>query len=92
MPSGDEVATLRLVVPRVRPAGRQTVDVLDCAAWSPTARRMVTRWRTGDVVEVSGALRRRFFRTGAGTASRFEVEVLGGRLVTRAAKAGSLPP
>ena len=40
-------------------------------------------WRTGDVVEVEGALQRRFWRTGAGTASRYEVNCRRGRKVAR---------
>jgi single-strand DNA-binding protein len=44
----------------------------------------VNRWAAGDVVEVEGALRRRFFRGGPGMATRLEVEVLAGRLVSRA--------
>ncbi len=51
-----------------RPAGRsrsrQTVDALECAAWSARARRSVAAWAADDVVEVVGSLRRRFFRAG----------------------------
>jgi len=32
-------------------------------------RRSALRWVQGDVVEVTGALRRRFWRTPAGTAA-----------------------
>lgn len=86
LPSGDTLWTFRVVVDRPRGgASRQTVDTLECAAWSPRARRSVGRWSAGDVVEVSGALRRRFFRTGAGAASRVEVEMTRGRLIRRAA-------
>ena len=35
-------------------------------------------WQPGDVVEVEGAIRRRFFRAGGGAASRVEVEVSSG--------------
>ena len=84
LPSGDVLWTFRVVVPRAEPSGRGTVDALECAAWSPRARRSVASWRADDVVEVSGAVRRRFFRTGAGAASRVEVEVSRGRLIRRA--------
>ncbi|NYD42007.1 single-stranded DNA-binding protein [Nocardioides panaciterrulae] len=86
LPSGDVVWTFRLVVPRAggRGGSRQSVDVLDCAVWAGRVRRSVATWCEGDQVEVSGALRRRFFRAGGATASRCEVEVSGGRLVRRA--------
>lgn len=85
LPSGDVVWVFRVVVPRPDGGGRARVDALECAAWSPRARRAVTSWRDGDVVEVEGAVRRRFFRTGAGAASRVEVEVSRARMVRRAA-------
>ena len=88
LPSGDAVWTFRLVIPRpTPPGGRRQVDALDCAAWSPRARRSVAAWAADDVVEVTGAVRRRFFRTGGAAASRVEVEMAGGRLIRRAASA-----
>lgn len=70
--SGDDLVTLRLVVPR-RSGG--PVDTIDLACWSPSARRSAGRVADGDQVHVTGALRRRFFRTPGGAASRYEVEV-----------------
>ena len=87
LPSGDEILTFRVVVPRDRPRGRQTVDALECVAWSARTRRSVARWGDGDVVEVSGALRRRFYRAGGATQSRVEVEVDRARIIRRAASA-----
>ena len=84
LPSGDVLWTFRVVVPRPDAAGRNAVDALECAAWSARARRSVASWQADDVVEVSGAVRRRFFRTGSGAASRVEVEVSRGRLIRRA--------
>jgi single-strand DNA-binding protein len=85
LPSGDVLWTFRLVVPRPTDrVTRQSVDVLECAVWGGRVRRSVGGWGQGDVVEVSGALRRRFFRTAAGTASRVEIEVSAGRLIRRA--------
>ena len=72
LPSGDELVTLRVVVPR--PAGGP-VDTIDLACWSPSSRRSALRVADGDTVRVTGALRRRFFRTPGGAASRYEVEV-----------------
>ena len=89
LPSGDSLWTFRLVVPRPPGASRsrQQVDALECAVWSGRARRSVAGWRTDDLVEVTGSIRRRFFRTAGGAASRVEVEVAGGRIIRRAASA-----
>lgn len=86
LPSGDPLWTFRVVVDRpTRDRGARTgVDALDCAAWSARTRRAVQGWRPGDVVEVAGAVRRRFFRGAAGTTSRVEVEVTRARLIRRA--------
>ncbi len=84
LPSGDVLWTFRVVIPRPEVAGRRAVDALECAAWSARARRSVASWQPDDVVEVSGAVRRRFFRTGSGAASRVEVEMVRGRLIRRA--------
>jgi single-strand DNA-binding protein len=53
-----------------------TVDTLECSAWRRDVQRTMARVEPGEVLEVSGALRRRFWRTGTGAASRSEVEVL----------------
>ena len=50
-------------------------------------QRRVAAWQPGDVVEVEGALQRRFWRTGSGTASVCEVNFRRGRKVPRAAGA-----
>jgi single-strand DNA-binding protein len=85
LPSGDTVWTFRIVVPRPEQRGgsRQVVDALECAVWAGRARRSVAAWAVDDVVEVSGSVRRRFFRTGGAAASRVEVEVSSGRLIRR---------
>jgi single-strand DNA-binding protein len=85
LPSGDQMWAFRVVVPRV-PGGRtkQSVDVLDCAVWGGRVRASVASWSADDVVEVAGPLRKRFFSSSGGPASRVEVEVTSGRLVKRA--------
>lgn len=80
LPSGDEIVALRLVVAR----GDGRSDALDATAWTAGLRRRVGTWVAGDVVEVEGAVRRRFWRTPQGPASRWEIEVSGGRRVQRA--------
>ncbi len=90
LPSGDVVVSFRLVVDRPpgarRAAGARavTVDTLDCAAWRAADRRRVLALGAGDVLAVQGALRRRFWRSGAGATSRYEVEVAAVRRVRRA--------
>ena len=91
LPSGDLLSTFRIVVDRPAPARSTgsrgvTVDTLDCVARSAALRRAAQGWRAGDVLEVHGALHRRFFRTSGGaTGSRYEVEVARGKRLVRAA-------
>lgn len=88
LPSGDVMATFRVVVarpPARKPAQRApTIDTIDCVAWRGDVRRTVLGWGAGDVVEVTGALRRRFWRAGAGAVSRTEVEVAKAKRLARA--------
>src|SRR5918998_6441286 len=84
LPSGDQLVTFRVNVARDNATTRQKVDALECSAWTARVRRSVGRWRAGDVVEVEGAVRRRFFRTTTGAASRVEIEVAAGRPIRRA--------
>jgi single-strand DNA-binding protein len=94
LPSGDVVVAIKLVVPRapgsrsVRPGEtrRRTVDTLDCAVWRADLRRKVGSWSAGDLVEVVGALHRRFWRFGGNVASRCEVEVTAVRRLERVAR------
>lgn len=78
MPSGDEALVFRVVVDRAPkdrgPSGRVAVDALDCVAWRTDVQRRIERFSDGAWVRVEGALRRRFWRTPGGTASRIEVE------------------
>jgi len=83
LPSGDEVVSFHLVVARP-PRGAQaqerrprepTVDTLACAAWTSRSRRSVLASEPGDLMEVEGALRRRFRRSSGGSpVSFYEVE------------------
>jgi single-strand DNA-binding protein len=87
LPSGSELWKFRVIVGRPPSSvSRATVDTLDCVVWGRRPSRSVARWRSGDVVEVKGSLRRRFFApAGGGRASRCEVEVTSARLIRRAA-------
>jgi single-strand DNA-binding protein len=91
LPSGDVRVTWRLVVdrPPARRAAREgirpvVVDTIDCVAWSAQVRRTAGGFVPGDVAQVQGALRRRFWRGSAGPVSRCEVEVAVARRVARA--------
>ncbi|WP_298749317.1 single-stranded DNA-binding protein [uncultured Serinicoccus sp.] len=87
LPSGDVLVQLRVVVPRPQRRGRaasgsaQRVDTIDVSCWTARARAAALRLEDGGGVEVTGALRRRFFRTGAGAASRYDVEATSLRAV-----------
>lgn len=88
LPSGDVLVTFRISVPRADRAsaqqGRaQAVDSVPCTVWSPRLRRSVLAWRAGDLVEVSGAVRCRFFQAGGATRSRVEVEASAARIIRR---------
>lgn len=87
LPSGSELWKFRVIVGRPpSPASRVTVDTLDCVVWAKRPARAVAKWQPGDLVEVKGSLRRRFFSpAGGGRVSRCEVEVTTARLIRRAA-------
>ncbi|MGH3743981.1 MAG: single-stranded DNA-binding protein [Mycobacteriales bacterium] len=77
LPSGDTVVGFRVVVDRpsrARRHGRAAIDTIDCQAVAATVRRAVTRLHIGDLVDVRGSLRRRFYRRPGGVASRYGVE------------------
>ena len=83
LPSGVTITTFRVTVPRARTAmtsgSTQVSDWVDCVAWTGRVRRNVATWVVNDLVEVGGALRRRFFRAGEGSGTRLELEVLSAR-------------
>jgi len=86
LPSEAVMCTFLLIIDRLDTdlRSRQRVDVLSCVAWTPRLRRQASTWVPGDVIEIKGALRKRFFRTAAGaTGSRVEVEVGSARRIRR---------
>lgn len=81
LPSGDLLVQFRVVVPRpprrgAKDAERTQVDTIDVACWTARTRGSAARLAAGDTAEVAGSLRRRFFATGTGRASRYEVEAV----------------
>lgn len=89
LPSGDRIVAWRVVVDR-KPVRRlpegvriASVDTFDCVAWTARQRRSALTLVEGDIVQVEAALRRRFWRAGGATASRYELEVLALRRLSR---------
>lgn len=72
LPSGALLTQWRLAVrrPGGRP-GHQRSDAIECATFDDGVLDMLTGWKLDDLVEVHGALRRRWWRG----ASRYEIEV-----------------
>jgi single-strand DNA-binding protein len=90
LPSGDQLTAFRVVVNRPRDkrrGSRVQIDALECHTWIARVRRAAMTWQVGDVIEVNGSLRRRFFKTGGRLQSMTEVEVLSARRVSRAGAA-----
>ncbi|MFD3686250.1 single-stranded DNA-binding protein [Nocardiopsis sp. NPDC058631] len=76
LPSGDRVATWRICVARptdTRYAGRG-FDSITCASFDHDLHEGIRAWRLGDVVRMSGELRRRTWRGREGVRSVCEVE------------------
>ena len=79
LPSGDVFVRFRVVVPRDKAALKETpkttVDTIDCVVKKKSLATMIRKREIGDVVSLTGHIRRRFWRAGVGVASRVEVEV-----------------
>lgn len=87
LPSGDTLLVLKLVVRREKPRPRgPRSDVITCVTLLPVVQRYAAAWTTDDVVEVEGALQRRFWRTPTGTAVAYEVNCRRGRRLARGAQ------
>ena len=88
LPSGDTLVSFRLVVRRPHPQTRgPSTDTLPCITYDRALQKRIAAWQAGDVVEVEGALQRRFWRTATGTTSMTEVNCRRGRKVPRSAGA-----
>ena len=77
LPSGDKVVEFRLIVTR---AEREGVDTLDIATWPAQLKKRALKLEEDQWVGVKGVLRRRFWKTPTGVASRWQVEA---REITR---------
>lgn len=76
LPGGDAVVTWRLVVDRAPDPAPRKADMIDCTTSAARLRRQALGWKDGDLIEIAGALRRRFWRGPGGVQSRCEVEVV----------------
>lgn len=78
LPSGDTLASFRLIVDRsasARKRSKQTVDTFECVAWTSRLRNAVAKLSPGDTIEVTGELRRRFSRANGVPTSWVTIEV-----------------
>ena len=69
LPSGDLVVQFRIAI--TRPEGG--VDTIDLESWSAKTRRTASSLKDGEWVEISGSIRRRFWKSATGLASRWQV-------------------
>ncbi|RNL85210.1 single-stranded DNA-binding protein [Halostreptopolyspora alba] len=76
LPSGTHLTTWRLSVTRPTADQRpnQPTDPITCVSFQSSIEEATRGWRIGDHVQVSGALRRRFWRSPNGSSSVIEVE------------------
>jgi len=71
LPSGDKVVEVRIVIGR---DNRDGYDTFDLAFWSTALRKRALTLADDEWIEVTGTLRRRFWRSGNTIASRWQVE------------------
>ncbi len=86
LPSGTHLTTWRISVTRP-PADQRPnrpVDPITCVSFRPSIEEATRGWRIGDLIQVSGALRRRFWRSPNGSNSVVEVEVCDAHRITPA--------
>jgi single-strand DNA-binding protein len=77
LPSGDKVVEFRLVVGRAKNSSgksKVSVDTIDVAVWGARNRKIALRFNENSWIEVEGAIRRRFWHSPNGLASRWQVE------------------
>ena len=78
LPSGDMLASFRLIVdrsPAAKKRSKQRVDTFECVVWTSRLRKAVEKLVPGDTIEVTGQLRRRFSRSNGVPASWVTIEV-----------------
>lgn len=82
--SGEEAVTFRMKVARPPAAIQERgSDDIECISSRAAAVKAAAGWSPGDVLELHGSLRRRWWRDGARTLSAYEIEVGTVRRVTK---------
>ena len=71
LPSGDKVCEFRIVIARSNEEG---FDAIDISAWSSKLRRTALTLKSDQWIEVSGSIKRRFWRGSTGLASRWQID------------------
>jgi single-strand DNA-binding protein len=76
LPSGSKVVEFRLIIEREkdRSGSKQLVDTIDIATWSAAGRKSALKLDENAWISVNGAIRRRFWQSPTGLASRWQVE------------------
>ena len=76
LPSGSRVVEFRLIVARAdnESGSKQLVDTIDVATWKALGRKSALKFDENSWISVNGAIRRRFWQSPAGLASRWQVE------------------
>lgn len=73
----EQVAVWRLIVEhRNARSSQDGIDTIRCVTYDPAIQEGVRTWCHGDVIEVRGALRHRFWRGPAGPRGLYEVEAV----------------
>lgn len=73
----DQVAVWRLIVEHADARSPQdAIDTIRCVTYDRKIQTTVRTWAHGDVIEVRGALRHRFWRSPTGPRGLYEVEAV----------------
>ncbi|GAB3978633.1 hypothetical protein GCM10029978_071860 [Actinoallomurus acanthiterrae] len=75
LPEGRQVAVWRLIVEHQNARSPQdAIDTIRCVTYDSAVQEGIRGWRHGDLVEVRGSLRHRFWRAPDGPRGLYEVE------------------
>ena len=75
LPEGRQVAVWRLIVEhRDARSPQDAIDTVRCVTYDPAIQKNVRMWAHGDLIEVRGSLRHRFWRSPTGPRGLYEVE------------------
>ncbi|GAA4633239.1 hypothetical protein GCM10023196_069990 [Actinoallomurus vinaceus] len=75
LPEGRQVAVWRLIVEHQNARSSQdAIDTIRCVTYDSAVQEGIRGWRHGDLVEVRGSLRHRFWRSPDGPRGLYEVE------------------